>query len=180
VRLAGLAVREARRLCPPLRRVPDDELVAQAMPALVRAARDYDPSLAAFSTLAVPRMVGSLRSYGEGLRCGVRYAGRPDVQLSVLEAPWGDDGRALEAADPRALPPDAAMEEGDEAAGTRALALRALRLAGGRDGEVLRLRFLEDLTLEAAGRRLGLSKERVRQMEKRGLERARKALGVVR
>jgi RNA polymerase primary sigma factor len=51
----------------------------------------------------------------------------------------------------------------------------AMRLLNAREQLVLRMRFMEDQTLEEVGRHLGITKERVRQIQARALDKVRKA-----
>ncbi len=51
-----------------------------------------------------------------------------------------------------------------------------LRFADPRERKILKLRFLQGMTLEEVGRAMGVTKERVRQLQTRGLQRIREAL----
>ncbi len=72
--------------------------------------------------------------------------------------------------------PDIVMEEASTVAGARA-AIEAV-MAGfvERHREVIRLRFLQGLTLEGLGERMGVTRERVRQIETKAVPRLREAL----
>lgn len=152
--------------------VPYDDLAQEAVLAMTRAARDFEPGRGlSFLTLAGACIKHALFAAAVRAAAALRHR---EPQLSALEE-GGPDGGPMAAADP-----DAA-EAGGEAAGgeARALAERALALVGGRYAEVLRLRHYEGLTLTEAGRRLGVSRERARQMEKAALATARRRLEAV-
>ncbi len=51
----------------------------------------------------------------------------------------------------------------------------AMRRLNKREQQVLRMRFMEDHTLEEVGRHLGITKERVRQIQAKALDKVRKA-----
>jgi len=97
-----------------------------------------------------------------------------------LDAPVGEDGDETWVhflADQRPSPEDNAMEhlDGDE----RARWIReALAELPAREAKIIRERLLEDdaRTLESLGRELGVSKERVRQLEARALAKLRRSL----
>jgi RNA polymerase sigma factor (sigma-70 family) len=153
--------------------VPYDDLAQEAVLAMTRAARDFDPGRGlSFRTLAGVCIKHALVRAADAAKQALRHH---EPQLSAIEEGDPEGGRPMAAADPGAADP------GDEAAGgeARALAERALALVGGRYAEVLRLRHYEGLTLTEAGRRLGVSKERVRQLEAKALGLARRRLEAV-
>lgn len=98
-----------------------------------------------------------------------------------LNAPLGEDGDADWQdflPDARPDPESVVMERHD--AQTRAKWLRsALAALPPREEKIIRERLLVDdpVTLEELGRGLGVSKERVRQLERRALEKLRSSLG---
>ena len=99
------------------------------------------------------------------------------VAASAVGGPEGS-GPALDglAGDGRARPPEARLSADEEARQVLGLVDRL----GGREATVLRLRFGlgggERLTLKAVGERLGLTRERVRQIEGEALARLRGCL----
>ena len=68
-----------------------------------------------------------------------------------------------------------ALEAGDpvEIAERKSAIERAIDFLPPRYGEVLRLRFFEDMNLEEAGKELGVTRERIRQMEHKALRHLR-------
>lgn len=148
------------------RNAPDPEAVLEvAVLALLGAARRFDPA---------------------------RGEWAPFVSVSVSKAVRGEAQR--QADEPRHVPLTLVTEDGDEVErpdlphhapvdGSRLMA-HALRAAVAglpeRDAQLVRLRFgLDDgapRTLEAVGEALGVTKERVRQLETRALRTLRAAL----
>jgi RNA polymerase primary sigma factor len=107
----------------------------------------------------------------------VTLALRSDVPPASLDAPIGDDASFADVvADTGAATPDEGLLHEDG----RQRARRALARLGDRDREVLALRFGLDnshgRTLQEVANRLGVTRERVRQIEKRALERLREAV----
>jgi RNA polymerase primary sigma factor len=101
---------------------------------------------------------------------------RSDVPLASLDSPVADDASFGElVADAGALTPEAALLNQD----ARRRATRALALLTNREREVLELRFglrnSHGRTLQEIADRLGVSRERVRQIEQRALGRLRRA-----
>ena len=102
----------------------------------------------------------------------------PIARSSIsLDEPLGDDEARLidYLADDTAIPPDREAAQDDLAVSIDA-ALGQLR---GREATVIRLYFGfdgdEPMTLEAIGERLGVTRERVRQLKERALSRLRKS-----
>jgi RNA polymerase sigma factor (sigma-70 family) len=138
--------------------------------ALWRAAQLYDPghhSGARFSTYACWSMIRKLSHYGE--RKWMIQARREGQRLLPVEGEYVDLLDTIP--DPLQTEPAEALEEAErqEQLG------RALTRLPGRIRLILRGR-LRGLTLERLGLRLGLSKERVRQLEARGHELLREVL----
>jgi RNA polymerase sigma factor (sigma-70 family) len=99
-----------------------------------------------------------------------------EVSLSSLDSPIADDAVVGDVVpDRRALTPEAALIRQD----ARRWAGRALATLTGREREVLELRFglrnSHGRTLQEVAERFGVTRERVRQIEKRALERLRQA-----
>ena len=148
------------------RNLPDPEAVLEvAVLALLGAARRFDPARgewAAFVSVSVSKAVR-----GEAQR-------QADEPRHVPLTFTGDDGEEYERPDiPHVAPLD----------GERLMA-RALRAAvaalPAREAQLVRLRFGlvdgEPKTLEAVGEALGVTSERVRQLETRALRTLRAAL----
>ena len=111
-----------------------------------------------------------------GLPDKVMLAVRSDVPLASLDAPVAADASFGEiVADSAAASPEAALMDQD----ARRRATRALAALSNREREVLELRFglrnSHGRTLQEIADRFGVSRERVRQIEKRALERLRRA-----
>ncbi len=101
---------------------------------------------------------------------------RAEVPLTSLDSPVAEDARFGErVADTRAVTPEAALLSQD--AGRRITA--ALASLTPRERDVIELRFglrnAHGQTLQEIADRFGVTKERVRQIEKRALERLRRA-----
>ncbi len=97
-----------------------------------------------------------------------------------LNAPMGEDGEAEWQdliADDRQNPENDAVDSEDRRRHARLLG-EALAQLNPREQEIIRDRRLGDdnITLEALGRRMGISKERVRQIEHQALKKLRRAL----
>jgi RNA polymerase sigma factor (sigma-70 family) len=104
----------------------------------------------------------------------VKKALGAEVPLSSLDSPIADDVVVGDLVpDRRALTPEAALISED----ARRWAGRALATLSGREREVLELRFglrnSHGRTLQEVAERFGVTRERVRQIEKRALERMR-------
>lgn len=109
------------------------------------------------------------------------FAGRICGLDQSLDVPVGDDADADTMLD--RLPGDQASPEEIVAEGStgkllHSLVDRALAVLPAREATIIRRRHLSDAapTFEAIGRELGISKDRVRQLEKRALERLRDVL----
>ena len=99
-----------------------------------------------------------------------------DVPLMSLDSPVAEDAVFGElVADPRALTPEVTLLHRD----ARRRVAAALTSLSGREREVLELRFglrnAHGQTLQEVADRFGVTKERIRQIEKRALERLRLA-----
>jgi len=124
------------------------------------------------ATLAVARALAV--GPGEVSAMDVRLRGR-DVSVN---APYGGPGTAEWQdflVDGRPSPEETVTEQRDGAAETRLLA-RALAELSERERHIIRERHLkeEEITLEALGTTLGVSKERVRQIEGKALEKLKR------
>jgi RNA polymerase sigma factor (sigma-70 family) len=140
-----------------------DDLIGWGWLGLLAAVAEFDPArgvrFATFATWMIRRAIQA------GLGGHRRLNRRPAPCLSDLEA---DDRPAIDVPDYREPPPAAGAERADE----RARAGRLLAGLPDREAEVVRARFgigRERLTLADAGRYLGITRERVRQLEARAL-----------
>ncbi|KAF0170274.1 MAG: RNA polymerase factor sigma-32 [Hyphomonadaceae bacterium] len=107
-------------------------------------------------------------------------AGRLSGPDRSLNAPIGEDGASDwqdQLADDHMTPDNEIMERRDDAARARWVA-QALSKLSERERLIIRARRLEDegVTLESLGVRLGVSKERVRQIEAGAMEKLRRVL----
>ena len=140
------------------RNIDPDDLVAEGALALCRAAADYRPGAGAkFSSFAGRVILHALVR----LVNGRRYRWVPG------QLPVNGDGRELDPPDPRAVPE----------AGVALDARAVLGRLGDRDRQVLRLRYLDGLTVAQVGRRLGVSPQRATQLLARALRNARRLAG---
>jgi RNA polymerase sigma-32 factor len=73
---------------------------------------------------------------------------------------------------------DEVLEEREQMVAIQELVAEALEHLPGRDRRVIQMRFFDNMTLEAIGREIGVSRERVRQLEARSLNKMRKYLKV--
>ena len=158
-----------------------DDLVAEGMMALVEALRRFDPSRSvAFSTFAFHRVRGAVK---DGLRKIEPTTGRRARSASGHRSgpnPGGELSRPspTPAREPDQLPDDHALRPDDVAA--RLEAYR--RLAGAvaqlpdRERALIEAHYGEDLTLDAAGRRLGLSKSWSSRLHARAIDKLSRLL----
>ncbi|MGH7110467.1 MAG: RNA polymerase factor sigma-32 [Stellaceae bacterium] len=103
--------------------------------------------------------------------------GAADQSLNAPLRADGEDDRQDLIADARANPEEVLIGQRDSAARSRWLA-QALRELTPREQQIIRRRRLSEkgTTLEALGRELGVSKERVRQLEHRALSKLKTAI----
>jgi RNA polymerase nonessential primary-like sigma factor len=165
------------------------------MVGLMIAAKKYDPARGvAFSTYAgwwirsyIGRYCGSghqlihiPEKVARDLRKADKYPSPPTSLSKVQKAP-GEGTATLEEFISN---PDAEGAEGAEAEAIRREERRAVWSALGkfpaRTRKILVLRFFHEKTLEEIGENLGLTRERVRQIEWEAVQKLRKALGYLR
>lgn len=147
----GLVVSTVARLGVSRRHREDAQ--QEGMIALLNACKAFDPNAGVqFSTFAVKAITNAVFNYlrGEG-----RSKGRID--------------RLMDATTPEML--EASPVEMTDGV------LKALAQLDSRTQQIVRMRHLEGLTLEAVADRVGLGKSRVQVLEKQGLERLREILG---
>jgi RNA polymerase sigma-32 factor len=124
----------------------------------------------------VQRHLGQLRgeppaaeAIAEALHVGVRDVEQMEAALSSRDVPLagGDDRRPLDIPDASPSPEDL-VAEAEERAKTRVALGRAIDALPGRERRILRERYLggDGESLAEVGRGLGLSRERVRQLER--------------
>jgi RNA polymerase sigma factor (sigma-70 family) len=167
-----------------------DDLVAAGNIGLVIAAQRYKPELGnAFSTFAYPwirwHMITALLDRNNPCGLGAlktanthrRKQGRPYINTKALyldaEPERGNDAARIELDDDRESPADRIEREQDQ---------RRVECAIGwlpsREREIIRQRFCDEpKTLADIGRRLRLSRERVRQLEASALAKVRRVIG---
>lgn len=141
-----------------------DDLIAEGVFGLIHAARNFDPSRGCkFSTPAVwwirQAMQRAVLGKAHMIRIPAYQRGKVSVPVSQADDDW-----AKVIKDESAGPEDEAIagEQRAEVAGL-------LRRLSKQYQDVIRWRFYDGLTLEQIGQRLGISKERVRQIEAKAL-----------
>jgi RNA polymerase sigma factor (sigma-70 family) len=155
-----------------------DDLVAEGAVGLVIASKRYRPHLGGeartFNTFAVHWVRQRVRRYVERrlhlIPVPKGRPGRPPrLAPDVLSTDfWRGKGNSTDATQPATDPRDA-----DAARHARELVGPALRFLTAKQKEVVRRRFWLGQTLEETGRAVGLTRERVRQVEKDALTRLR-------
>jgi RNA polymerase sigma factor (sigma-70 family) len=167
----GLAYDYARKHARRCRHLDVDDLVQAACLGLLRAARDYDPARAAWSTYATWWMRAfvnrELQNHERTIRVPVHAQESGvcrGVPTSSLDAPLGaEDGRtwhdrmAADDAEPRDVLAEARLA-------------KAIEALPERQRRVLRGRLWGDRTLAEVGAEWGVSRERVRQLESDALD----------
>ena len=163
-----------------------DDLEQAAIGGLMRAARKFDPDRGVrFSTYATWWIRQALARHAGEARL-IHVPENPQARASEeaararaiasIDEPNEHGSTPSELLADRGEAPEEAMRR-EEAAGVLAAAVRRL---GPRDAEVLRRRYGlqggEPETLKEVGDRLGLTRERVRQIEKRARERLARLL----
>jgi RNA polymerase primary sigma factor len=144
---SGLVYKFARRFG---RFAEEDDAVQEGFIALMRAAKKFDPSRGyRFSTYAVRSIINALAKLNQ--------KPRPPV-LDVQERDLADSREARAG--------DGELEE----------LRRAMGELNARDQVVLRGRYFEDQTLEEVGAAVGVTRERVRQLQRRALDELREKL----
>lgn len=95
-----------------------------------------------------------------------------------LDATWDDQSPAIDRIPTATESPEDAVAREDEIRGVREVLDVALAQLGDRERRIIEARMLSDepITLEELGREMGVSKERVRQLEERARSRLRTAL----
>jgi RNA polymerase sigma-32 factor len=99
------------------------------------------------------------------------------VALSARDLPYGVEvtGRAFEACSDT-VAPDSSVQKTEERLDSARRLEQALGTLGPRERHILEQRYLADCTLDDLGRELGISRERVRQLEARAKAEVRSAI----
>lgn len=169
------------------RLLPEDDLMQVGWLALMRAAELYDPSRGfKWSTYAIVsvrrRIVHEAMNQAGVVRVPASQGGQGDTgawfeaaaraRASRLK-PSSRDGFDSEYS-PGNEPPSGDDTAADAVRNVTAEAVRdGLKYLVGRQRVVIRMRYFEHLTLREIGRRLGVSREMVRQVEEQALARLR-------
>lgn len=170
---AALAYRVAGKLRRVFPFVDPEELAADCMVGIVKASRSWMPGKGtSFMTWAHNGAAfwarGSARRHNHRGFTGL--SGRPTFVPVVLDTAkrFGEPDSVAEMLPaPEPSEPDLSPSE------RAAVIARALSGLDGRSRLVLKLRYADGLTLAEAGERLGVSKERVRQIQNQALQMAR-------
>jgi RNA polymerase sigma factor (sigma-70 family) len=151
---------------------PDfDDAVSVAFLGLVEAARRYDPGRASFMRYALYWCRAGLRRWWAARhRRGLRQVGRA-ARVVSLDRDLGGRRIAAGLRAPAADPGDRHDTE---------VVLRALSDLPNRHREAVDLTLLQGLTLAQAGRHLGVSGERVRQVREQAVRLVRERCGLAR
>jgi RNA polymerase sigma factor (sigma-70 family) len=161
--------------------LPWEDLMQAGVFGLLRAAELFDPGRgAAFSTYAVPwvrHMIDrATQTTGRLIRIPTHQQTGPDrlpaAELARLARPLPVPLTLLP--DPRCPDPAQALEADDAAAARVGVVREMLRALPAREAHVLVCRFglagNPEETLQQLGERLGLTRERVRQLERKALD----------
>jgi RNA polymerase sigma factor (sigma-70 family) len=176
MRMIHYFVRQWSARIPALLRFAYDERFSEGCRAAVRAARDFDPSLGhAFGTYLGHAVRGAMTAMLSRPNAARRGGNHITVSLEALSLD-GTEGGPMSLPDVEAPAPDAEAERRDEAAAAAYEVERCLSILPRRWREVITMRHLEGLSRREAGTRLGVSKERVRQMELAAMSRMRERL----
>ena len=176
--VAGLVVWKARRVMTALEMrgsqcgVDLEDLIQSGYLALVEAVDSYDPAAgAAFSTWLMYHL---RKAFYEATGCRTQRERNEPLNNSLsLDTPLTDDAGSdvlMDViADPAGLQWRESLEESMWKKNLQEAVESALSTVPERYREILRLRYWEDMTLDDIGDLRGISKERVRQMENKGI-----------
>lgn len=151
----------------------DHDIYGEAMLGLVLAAKTYDPSQKSFATWAQYKIRGQIDNYIEKES---KYRSRSVSLESLINGSESDTRVAVypegltsqQISDFRNRVCGAVASGESEVSHEMQEIYEALDHIGGREIEVIDLR-MKGQTLAEIGERIGLSRERVRQIEKRGI-----------
>lgn len=158
------------------RLVTRDDAAQEGFLGLMRAAQLYDATVGVeFTTYACVAILNRMKR--AALTAGIVRVPETDSEVArqamtrrcVSLAGREEDGNPWDVTCWRS--PDPA-KDAEDAEGCDLLA-GMLRTLPARDAQVIRLYWLDDLTLDEVGRKLGITRERVRQIADRGLQKLR-------
>lgn len=142
-----------------------DDLIQEGIIGALNAVRLYDPDrgikFVTYSYLAIQNQIVRSIQLSDWVGIKSRKAGNKHRIISFNQKISSDDDKELVlmfAAKPESESPEYSMQE-----------LMAL-IPDDRSREVIRLRYVEDWTLEEVGKRIGVTKERIRQIELNALK----------
>jgi RNA polymerase primary sigma factor len=151
--------------------IPLDEVVQEGNLGLLRAVEKYDPNAGTrFSTYAVWWIRAYVWRYLKIARSAVRPKSGTVARADLsLDAPLGDDSDAtyVERVEDDTPPPDARYADAEGDSRVRGELAKIRRRVGELGWDIIHTRLKQDPpdTLEQIGRRWGVSRERVRQIE---------------
>ena len=175
IRLAASYVAEWRRRLPSLRRMPYDDVLQQAALGLAEAIQRYDPSKSRLSTYSRFHMRSALQNllrYRTTVTAPLssQLAEESQRKASVARTPPAGDSALRSLVAPCSEDHAASLAEQD------ALEVALAELPG-RLRYIVRMRFWKGATLREIGEQLGVSRNRVAQLEERALRLMRESLG---
>lgn len=151
----------------------EEEAIGTACFHLCRAAIDFIPHRTRkFTTLATPYIKNGLARAWQEMQA-IRRGGR--VHTAHLGGIVNENCEPWEPADTMHAP-GAEMEEEEEREARRRTIEKMLRNFQPREREMFLLRYRDDWALERIGKRFGISKERVRQICGKVMDRVRKGM----
>lgn len=141
-------------------------------------ARIGDVGDAVMSAEATSKVAKALRVPEHDVEAMAARLSAPDRSLNAPLTDEGDGGEWQDLLADEAAGPEADVMEAHDSAARAELVAAAMCELSDRERLIIRERKLEEdvVTLEALGERLGISKERVRQIEGNALEKLRRAL----
>jgi RNA polymerase sigma factor (sigma-70 family) len=151
--LAGMVARKYAPVCRD-RAIDEDDFYQVAVVGLIRAARIFNPAKGKFSTLAV--LIASQEARN--------ILNRPKDRARLKHEkpmPADADGVQFDRADPKYREPAWVLEE--------RRAMERLRVLKDNEREVLLARLVDGDTLDTIGKRQGVTRERVRQIEAKAI-----------
>lgn len=165
---AKLALRRSRGQQPADR----DDAIGEAFLFMCKYVRTFNPRKAALpSHLGNAARYGAMESYFDSLRAGFSGLKSCGTAAEIEAMRPAREGMEVALSVTAAEPTDWGRDEPDPAIGA------AIDALPDRVGQVIRWRYLDGLALHEIGERLGVTKERVRQIVVAGLELLRKHLG---
>jgi len=149
-----------------------DDLISAGIVALIENCLPrFDPSRARLTTFAVRSVYWAMRDFD----CKNVLITRPRNRQPKYANEWDAAGQTIEVGDSFVVAPPEPESDAAQAEIVRLLRA-AIKELPDRQQDIIRSR-MRGQTLLSIGNELGISKERVRQIEKMGHERLRQALG---